>query len=428
MSHSAVEDRNRQWLGSLPNGWTGGRLFQVADAWTSNIDKHTVEGEPPVRLCNYTDVYKNDAITSDLQFMAATATPEQIERFRIAVGDTLITKDSETADDIGIPAFVEYEAPDLICGYHLAIVRPRPSQIEPKFLFWTLKSDPTMGQWNVRAAGVTRVGLRSADLTKATIPLPPLDEQRRIAKFLDAETAQIDTLIAEQERFIALLHERRGAVLQLPLTSLDWRVPLRAITSLIQTGPFGSQLKSDEYEFSGVPVINPSHIVKGCIAPSPDISVSAAKAKDLRRHAFATGDVVVARRGDLGRCAVVTTSAAGYLCGTGSALVRPKPDRILPEFLALIFGSRQTRETLALESVGATMDNLNADIIGSLRFPLPSVAEQQKILTDLASQAARIDNLIAEAEHNIALSKERRAALITAAVTGQIDVSTERAA
>ncbi|MEK8227329.1 hypothetical protein NKG05_16395 [Oerskovia sp. M15] len=91
-----------------------------------------------MRLCNYTDVYRNDSITDSMTFMEATASPEQIERFRIRVGDTLITKDSETADDIGIPSYVRYEADDLICGYHLAIVRPDPGAADP---------DSSTGSW-----------------------------------------------------------------------------------------------------------------------------------------------------------------------------------------------------------------------------------------------------------------------------------------
>jgi type I restriction enzyme S subunit len=81
------------------------------------VDKRTVPGESPIRLCNYVDVYKNDEIRGNMNFMRATATLDEIERFRLKIGDTIVTKDSETADDIGIPAFVEYQAADLVCGY-----------------------------------------------------------------------------------------------------------------------------------------------------------------------------------------------------------------------------------------------------------------------------------------------------------------------
>ena len=105
------------------SGWT--RLSELATARTSNVDKHSVEGQTTVRLCNYVDVYKNDCISDDIDFMRATASPDQVDAFRLRVGDTVIAKDSETADDIGIPSYVEYEAPDLVCGCHLSGIRPR---------------------------------------------------------------------------------------------------------------------------------------------------------------------------------------------------------------------------------------------------------------------------------------------------------------
>ena len=207
-----------QWLDSIPAHWKMGRLDHAARAWPSNVDKHSVEGELPVRLCNYTDVYKNDVIADGIPFMSATATEEQVERFRIKIGDTIITKDSETADDIGIPAFVDYEADDLVCGYHLSIVRPDPAGFFPKYLFWALRAQPTLGQWEVLASGVTRVGLRSGDVSKAALALPPLDEQSAIAEYLDRETARIDTLIAEQRKLIEHARERRSALITAAVT------------------------------------------------------------------------------------------------------------------------------------------------------------------------------------------------------------------
>ncbi|WP_068327888.1 restriction endonuclease subunit S [Janibacter terrae] len=381
-----------------------------------------MEGEQAVRLCNYTDVYKNASIAEGMDFMQATASREQIDKFRLAVGDTLLTKDSETADDIGVPAFVEYEAADLVCGYHLSIVRPDAFVADPKFLYWALAAQPTLGQWAVLASGVTRVGIKSGDLARVALALPPLGEQRAIAQYLDRETARIDTLIEEQQRLIEMLRERRVAAVERSIAMLDWTVPFKSVATLIQTGPFGSQLKSDEYEDGGTPIINPSHMVAGEIVPDPRVAVSAPKAQELGRHALMGGDLICARRGDLGRCAVVDESSAGYLCGTGSALVRVDPDRIDAPFAALVFSSRRNRDALALASVGSTMDNLNSDIIGALRIPLPTLAEQRELVATVNEQTTKIDELIAETERFIELSRERRAALITAAVTGQIDV------
>ncbi|WP_052407339.1 restriction endonuclease subunit S [Allokutzneria albata] len=268
---------------------------------------------------------------------------------------------------------------------------------------------------------------RSTSFDKLTfkdmvLPRPPRSEQDAIVAYLNRETARIDTLIKEQQRLIGLLGERRTAITEGQLLGSDWSVPLRSVASLIQTGPFGSQLKSDEYIDRGIPVINPSHIAAGVIRPDAKVTVSKAKAEELARHALHIADIVAARRGELGRCAVVDAGSAGYLCGTGSALIRLDGDRVDPHFIALVFSSRRNRDALSLASVGSTMDNLNADIIGALRVPVPALDEQRRVVAAINGATSKIDTLIAETERFIELSKERRAALITAAVTGQIDV------
>jgi type I restriction enzyme S subunit len=257
------------------------------------------------------------------------------------------------------------------------------------------------------------------------VPVPQLREQRAIADFLDRETARIDTLIEEQQRLIEMLRERRQSVIEGSVASLAWEVPFKSAAILIQTGPFGSQLKSDEYADGGIPVINPSHLVAGEVVPDSRVAVSPAKARELSRHTLEAGDLVAARRGELGRCAVVRPNAGGLLCGTGSALIRLQRDRIEPSFAAVVFGSRRNREALSLASVGSTMDNLNSSIIGSLRIPVPSLDKQRQIVVNLAGRTEKIDALISNTERFMELSRERRAALITATVTGQIVVRDE---
>ena len=90
----------------------------------SNVDKVPDDNEIPIRLCNYTDVYNNEFITPDLDLMQATASEAEISKFGVAVDDVIITKDSESWDDIGVPALVRETAGDLVCGYHLALLRP----------------------------------------------------------------------------------------------------------------------------------------------------------------------------------------------------------------------------------------------------------------------------------------------------------------
>ncbi len=187
------------------------QLRFVAAVAVSNVDKLSNEGEVPVQLCNYVDVFAAGDIDSTRDYMRATATPAEVHRFSLLPGDTVLTKDSETASDIGASAYVTDDAPELVCAYHLAVVRPERRCLVPRFLFWATKSDSVRDQWRTAATGVTRFGVRQADLLRVEVPVPPLEEQRAIADYLDRETARIDDLIDKQERLIELLRERRSA-------------------------------------------------------------------------------------------------------------------------------------------------------------------------------------------------------------------------
>ena len=204
-----LKDSGVKWLGEVPVHWQVRRLRNATDMRVSNVDKHVKAEEVPVRLCNYVDVYKNDHISEQIDFMRATATNEESERFRLSKGDVLITKDSETWDDIGVPALVTNPTPDLVSGYHLALLRPYIDEISGEYLLRTLQSRGLAHQFYVKANGVTRYGLTHAAIKSVWLPLPPLPEQTAIVKYLDRATADIDTTIARARREIELLQEYR---------------------------------------------------------------------------------------------------------------------------------------------------------------------------------------------------------------------------
>ena len=203
------QDSGIPWLGKVPRGWGVRRLRDVVELRISNVDKHHREHEQPVRLCNYVDVYKHERIHASMNFMRATASPEEIKKFRLEKHDVIITKDSETWDDIGVPALVESISPDVLCGYHLAILRPRKEQIEGPYLLRAIQSKPVSYQFHVEAKGITRYGLGQHAIKSALLPLPPLQEQRQIARFLDVKMDQIQTARRKIRREIELLQEYR---------------------------------------------------------------------------------------------------------------------------------------------------------------------------------------------------------------------------
>ncbi|MCP3013051.1 restriction endonuclease subunit S [Nocardiopsis dassonvillei] len=370
------------------------------------------------------DVYKNDSIVDSLDFMTASATREQIKKFRIRVGDTLITKDSETADDIGIAAFVEYEADDLVCGYHLAIVRPDLRRVLPKYLYWVLNSEPIARQWGVTAAGVTRVGIRSTELNKVTMPLPPLDEQQAIAEYLDHETAQTDALVAKQEEFIGLLRERRSRKREVLATRVANGQRLRWVLSEVdkRAGARGGDL----------PLMSVS--INWGVRRRDETTDRLARAEDLSHYKIClAGDVIVNRmrafQGALGVAPEDGVVSPDY------AVLRATPEAD-PYWLAELMRTKAFvgEIILRLRGIGGTdsgnvrTPRINTVDLLDIRADVPEVTTQRAELQNLLIGNHRIDSLIAKAEEHIALAKERRSALVTAAVTGQIDVRAARKA
>jgi type I restriction enzyme S subunit len=182
----------------------------VAEPRFSSVDKLTHSSETPVRLCNYIDVYNHEYITEDLEFMRASAIQPEIDRFGLKVGDVIITKDSETPDDIGVPAVVDYAAPDLVCGYHLALIRPDQEQVDPTFLAKQLKHFRLARYFGQQSNGLTRYGLPIGSVNKAPLWLPELlDEQKAIGKVLRL----VDEAIAKTEAVIAKLRQVRAGLL-----------------------------------------------------------------------------------------------------------------------------------------------------------------------------------------------------------------------
>ena len=181
-NHVAVQKKTTR--SKAGNRWHKTALGDVVDLRISGVDKKTKHNEHAIHLCNYTDVYNNSFIHSDLDFMTATATELEISNCTLNAEDVIITKDSEKHDDIGVPALVRENIPNLVCGYHLVILRPSLSDIDGAYLFYALTTDDAQHQFQSYANGITRFGLRKADIGLIEIPLPPLPDQHVIGHIL----------------------------------------------------------------------------------------------------------------------------------------------------------------------------------------------------------------------------------------------------
>jgi len=191
-------------------------LKSVANVRVSNVDKKTVEGEQNVRLCNYTDVYYTRKIDPDTDFMTASATREQIQDFGLRSGDVLITKDSETADDIGIPAYVPEDMPGVVLGYHTALIRPH--RVDGHYLYWVLRRRRSRDHFTITASGVTRFGLRQGDIGSLLVPAATASEQTSISGEIEDSITYGERAMDALERQITLLAEHRQALITAAVT------------------------------------------------------------------------------------------------------------------------------------------------------------------------------------------------------------------
>ena len=443
--YRAYRDSGVEWLGRIPAHWEAKRLKTMASVQLSNVDKLSEEGQVPVKLCNYVDVYYNDFITAEVDFMSATATPEQVRRFLLRAGDVVITKDSEAWNDIAVPAVVGEDLSDVLCGYHLAHIKPGPD-LDGRFLARQFSGIGTRDQFHVAANGITRFGLGGDAIRTGLFPVAPIGEQRAIADFLDRETAKIDALVAKKERLIELLQEKRTALITRAVTrGLDPNVPMKdsgvewlgEIPAHWDVMPFGRLVRHIEQGWSPVAedrpaaedewgVIKLSAISKGIFRQDEH------KTLPLRLHPDARYEI---RQDDFLLTRSNTPDLVGDVCVVGGvrsqlmlcdlvyrlSLVGAAVDR---NFLAYWFLSPIGRHQIEVEARGSSqsMVKVSQGIIRGWVVALPPLDEQRAIAAFLVREAARIDALIAKVREAIDHLREFRTALISAAVTGRIDV------
>jgi len=438
--YPAYKDSGVEWLGEVPEHWEVWRLKHTCNVFPSNVDKKSYEDELPARLCNYTDVYYNDVITADLDFMSATASPQQFARFELRAGDTIATKDSETAEDIAISAYVPKDLPGVVCGYHLAMVRP-VSGAYGGFIKRLFDSVYARSCFAVLANGLTRVGLGQYELKNVEMPFPPMAEQFQLAEFLDRETAKIDALIEEQRKLIELLKEKRQAVISHAVTKgldpdvpmkdsgVEWigdvpahweMTPLKWLTDPKRPIMYGIVLPGPDVG-EGVPILKGGNVRPAKMNLDSMARTTAAIEAPYARARLREGDLVFSIRGSIGDCEMVPAELEGSNITQDVARVAIG-EGTCSDWARWALLSSPIREELASGSLGAAVRGINIFDLKRVRLPTPPTHEQLSIAAHVAAMASKFESLAIEATEAISLLRERRTALISAAVTGQIDV------
>ena len=421
--------------GALPDRWRVVRLGEVAEVTFSSVDKKTLDGEIPVALCNYTDVFYNRRIRPGMEFMAATASPVEHQRWTLRKGDVLFTKDSETPDEIGIPTCVIEDMPDVLCGYHLGLARPRPHLVNSTFLAELLASPASARQFARAANGVTRFGL-TLDATRAlSLLLPPLAEQRTIAAVLDA----IDEAIERTEAVIAATERLRDALLHELLTRgvpgwhSVWRdVPrvgvVPASWEVVRLGDVAEVAFSsvDKKTVDGeVPVelCNYTDVFYNRrIRFGMEFMTATANPVECQRWALRKGDVLFTKDSEtpdeIGIPAYVTADMPEVLCGYHLGLARPHAELIDGAYLAESLGSPSMAEQFARIANGVTRFGLTLSATCSLQIALPPLLEQRAIAAVLDGVDATVERDRAETS----VLRSLKASAADALLTGRVRV------
>ena len=320
-------------------------------------------------------------------------------------GDLLVCEGGE----IGRAAIWNGEVETMSFQNHLHRLRPIVGETEPQFYVFFLQSAFTqLGIYEGAGNKTTIPNLSRSRLASLHVPQPPLSEQQAISTALGL----VRDAIRAQDRIVAITQGLKRAAMK-SLFTRGLRAEARKKTEIgplpenweqttlgdlckglggaIQTGPFGSQLHKDDYQETGMPVVNPTHLNAGRINHENVPRVSDENASRLGRHRLCVGDIVIARRGQIGRMALVTECEEGWLCGTGSFLVRARQPIVDNRFLHYQLSTEPLTKWLVAHAAGAVMPNLNNVVLRQIPVFLPSVDEQSEIVTILDAIDCKID-------------------------------------
>lgn len=442
-------NRELPFISHVPNGWGVYRLKEVAKINLSNVDKKSYDDEITVKLCNYVDVYYNHTITDKIDFMIATASDEQIKKLTLFKDDVILTKDSESPIDIGVPTWVSNDLPGVVCGYHLALIRPNKNMISGLYLYYLLNAFGFKENLWISAKGVTRFGISKGDIQNLSLLLPPLEFQNSISKYLKKKDLMINSLIQKKELIIKLLQQQRQSIITEAVTKginpnvkmkdsgVEWigEIPehwqkkkLKYFVSYVK----GLAFKSEWFTEDGVKVVKTTDIKNGVTINLSNTFISEEKADEYKKVKIFEGDILMSTVGSaasvvnsaVGQLGLVNKEFDGALLNQNAVKLEANAQKACNKFLFYFLNNRWYREYLNIGAHGtANQASLSLEYILNFDAILPPLDEQVGIVNYIDARLDQITNLISSVNKQIDNLKEYRQALIYEAVTGKIDVS-----
>jgi type I restriction enzyme, S subunit len=417
-----------------------GRVADIRLGRQRSPENH--HGDHMVPYLRSANIIDGSLVLDDVKSMNFDPAEQRV--FALRDGDILVTEGSGSRDTVGAAAMWDDSLPSPVCFQNTLLrLRPGPT-LDRRYLYWWTQHGHRSGLFAEAAGGQSILHLGAETLAALPILVPAIEVQSQVADFLDDQIGLIDQVVVARQQQIGHVDEDFSAVgdrivcgadSTQELVCAEWKpfgmVPsawgqgrLRSVPGEVRTGPFGSQLHSDEYLDDGWPVVNPASLKGSRIVPVDGMAVSGEVRNRLSRHVLHVNDVVFGRRGELGRAALVTAAEQGWLLGTGSLVVRLKPDAdLVAEYLMRLLETAPLRYYFDSQAVGSTMANLNTSILMGMPLLLPPMSEQEAIVRRFSREQDRHDSLRASLVASVTLLSELKRSLISAAVSGEFDVS-----
>ncbi|MFG2362520.1 restriction endonuclease subunit S [Streptomyces mirabilis] len=384
-----------------------------------------------VRYLRAANVKDGTLDLTDVQSMNFTPTEQSI--FALRPGDVLVSEGSGSLSSVGASAVWRGELDEMVC-FQNTLLRLRPrAGIDGRYLEWWARSAFGSGVFASIASGANIYHLGAERVRALPISLPPLEEQRQIADFLDAETARMDRLRSSLARFDGAVREREQAVLAQMLhpgaeesgDSLPngWKwTPLAHLTDQFRQIMYGIVLPGPNVA-EGVPIIKGGDVAANRLSLRTLNRTTREIESGYVRSRVKGGDIVIAIRGSVGEIAVVPDELTGANLTQDAARISAAPGVSL-DWLRLILESPAVVHQIQQRVTGATIKGINIWDLKRVLVPTPDLAEQISLAASVSRSLGTHEALRSRVARHSTLLAERRQTLITAAVTGQIDVST----
>ncbi len=277
--------------------------------------------------------------------------------------------------------------------------------------------------FNGYVTGTTRLKLNQSSMKNIPIPLPPLPEQHRIVAKIEELFSEINKAVENLQTARQQLKTYRQSVLKHAFLQPQFKyfqVTLKDISSKIQIGPFGSQLHKSDYISDGIPLINPMHIKDFEIFEDYKYSISKEKQESLPNYILRENDIIMGRRGEMGRVALVRKREENWFCGTGSLYIRPNQNQISAKYLMYYLGSQIVKHFLDKNAAGTTMTNLNKEIVMNIPVLVCPIEEQHQIVAEIEKRFSEADKLEESIETALRQTEALRQSILKKAFEGKL--------